>query len=49
MWGSEKYAPRLSQILDGMAKEDPNTEKKMPVEEDVPEFIAVAGKQKEAT
>ena len=47
--GSDKYAPRLSQMLDGMSRADPATEKKLPVESDVPEWMAMAGKAPEAT
>ena len=37
---SEKLTPRLAQMMDGFEKEDPPTEKKLPVEVDVPEYIA---------
>jgi len=36
-------------MIEGMAKEDPPTIKKLPVEADVPELLADAGRQKEAT
>ena len=44
VWGSEKFAPRISQMIDGMSKEDPPTMKKLPVEVDVPEYIVKAGR-----
>ena len=47
--GSDKYAPRLSQMLDGMSRADPPTEKKLPVEADVPEWLAMAGTAPGAT
>ena len=37
---STKLAPRLRQMLDGWSKEDPPTMKKLPVEVDIPEFLA---------
>ena len=43
--GSDKLAPRLQQMMDGWRKEDPPTTKKLPVEVDVPEYIATAGRQ----
>ena len=49
VWGSDKFAPRISQMIDGMAKEDPPTMKKLPVEVDVPEYIAKAGKDHAAS
>ena len=47
--GSEKYLLRLQIILDGMRKEDPVTKKMLPVESDVPEFIARIGCEGSAT
>ena len=47
--GSDKLAPRLQQMMDGWRKHDPPTNKKFPVEADVPEFIATAGRLPEAT
>ena len=41
--GSDKLIPRLTQILDGWKKEDPPTLKKLPVEVDIPEYIASLG------
>ena len=35
--------------MDGMRKQDPPTMKKLPVEADVPEFLAEAGRSKNAT
>eukprot|EP00985_Skeletonema_marinoi_P013898 scaffold6992_cov241-Skeletonema_marinoi.AAC.1 len=35
--------------MDGWRKEDPPTEKKLPVEADVPEFLADMGRQAQAT
>jgi hypothetical protein len=41
--GSEKLIPQLQQIYDGWRKEDPPTIKQLPVEADVPEFVARRG------
>ena len=41
--GSDKLLPRLSQIYDGWRKEDPPTNKQLPVEADVPERLAELG------
>ena len=35
--------PQLAQTLDGWRKEDPPTTKQLPVEADVPEFLAATG------
>ena len=43
--GSDKLLPRLSQMLDGWKQEDPPTLKKLPVEADIPEYIATMGYQ----
>jgi hypothetical protein len=37
--GSEKFLPCLQELLDGYPLEDPPTEKKLPVEADVPELL----------
>jgi hypothetical protein len=37
--GSEKFLPCLQELLDGYRLEDPPTEKKLPVEADVPELL----------
>ena len=47
--GSEKVVPRLQQALDGWRKEDPPTLKKLPVEADVPEFLAGLGRAADAS
>eukprot|EP00956_Cyclotella_meneghiniana_P043080 scaffold252139_cov142-Cyclotella_meneghiniana.AAC.1 len=47
--GSKDFLPLISQTLAGWAREDPPTEKKMPVEADIPEFLAELGLEKEAT
>lgn len=47
--GSDKFAPRIAEMLAGWGKEDPATMKKLPVEADVPEFLALAGKVAGAT
>ena len=39
MKGTDKFVPRVQEMLEGWAKEDPPTMKKMPVEADVPEQI----------
>ena len=46
--GSKDFLPLISQTLAGWAKEDPGTSKKMPVEVDVPEFLAELGRKEEA-
>ena len=38
-----KFLPRLSQMLDGFRKEDPPTNKKLPIEVDIPELLCVRG------
>ena len=47
--GSDKLIPRLTQILEGWKKEDPPTLKKLPVEVDIPEYIASLGNNITAT
>ena len=47
--GSDKLLPRLQQILEGWAKADPPTQKQLPVEADVPEYIASLGRSPVAT
>ena len=47
--GSDKFLPRLAETLEGWGKEDPATKKKLPVEADVPEFVAGAGRLSCAT
>ncbi len=49
VWGSDKFAPRISQMIYGMSKENPPTMKKLPVEVDVPEYIAKAGRDQVAS
>ena len=39
-FGSDKLLPRLKQMLDGWTEEDPPTVKKLPIEVDIPEYIA---------
>ncbi len=47
--GTPKLVPRLCQMVDGWAKEDPPTQKRLPVEADVPEFLVKAGSAPDAT
>ena len=47
--GSKDFLPLISQTLAGWAREDPPTEKKMPVEADIPEFLAELGLEEGAT
>lgn len=47
--GSDKLIPRLSQMLDGWRKEDPPTQKKLPIEVDIPEYIATQASHPSAT
>ena len=41
--GSDKFAPRIAEMMAGWGKDDPATVKKLPVEADVPEFLATVG------
>jgi hypothetical protein len=41
--GSEKFLPALQIMIDGYTKADPPTQKKLPVEADVPELIIEMG------
>ena len=41
--GSERTIPRIQQMLDGWAKADSPTQKMLPVEADVPEYMAKLG------
>ena len=41
--GSEKYLPCIQQMIKEWEKVDPHTVKKLPVEADVPEFLAKRG------
>jgi hypothetical protein len=43
--GCKSFIPRLQQTLDGWERGDPPTEKKIPVEIDVPEFLVQCGLQ----
>lgn len=45
MTNSERFIPRLSQMLDGWRRDDPPTIKKLPVEADVPEFLSKVGQE----
>ncbi len=47
--GSDKLLPRLAQMIDGWRKANPPTIKKLPVESDIPEFIAELGTLPNAT
>ena len=38
--GSDKFVPRVEQMLTGFGKDNPAVASKMPVEEDVPEFLS---------
>ena len=44
MNGTDKFTPRLSQMIAGWRKSDPGTKKKLPVEVDVPEQMAQMGR-----
>jgi hypothetical protein len=37
--GSEKFFPRLQQCIDGYKKQDPVSQKKLPVEANVPKYL----------
>jgi hypothetical protein len=41
--GSEKFLPALQIMLDGYTKADPPTQKKLPVEADVPKLLVEMG------
>jgi hypothetical protein len=47
--GSDKLIPRLQQMIDGWEKADPPTQKMLPVEADVPEYLATLGRMRDAT
>ena len=47
--GGNKFAPRIQQTIDGWRKADPTSKKKMPVEVDVPEWLAERGRESFAT
>ena len=47
--GADKMLPRLQQMYDGWRKEDPPTTKQLPVESDVPEYIANLGRVRGST
>ena len=47
--GTDKFAPRIGQMLDGWRKTDKPTEKKLPVEVDVPNHVATLGGAADAT
>ena len=38
--GSDKFIPRIQETLEGWSKDDPATVKKLPVEADMPEWVA---------
>jgi hypothetical protein len=42
--GGNKFAPRIQQTIDGWRKADPTSKKKMPVEVDIPEWLAERGR-----
>jgi len=44
-----KFLPRIQEQLDGYRKEDPPTQKELPVEADVPEFLVALAMAKGAT
>lgn len=45
LMGSDKMFPRLQQMYDGWRKDDPPTTKQLPVEADVPEYLAHLGRE----
>ena len=47
--GSDKFLPALQVVIDGFAKEDPPTQKMLPVESDVPELLVEIGYSKSGT
>ena len=47
--GGPYFAPRIQQTIDGWRKADPKSKKKMPVEVDVPEWLAERGQDSYAT
>ena len=46
---TDKFIPRLAQMLQGWKKEDPPVIKKLPVEVDIPEYLATIGELPTAT
>ena len=47
--GSDKFVPRLAEMIAGWYKEDPATKKKLPVEVDVPELLVSEARKPGAT
>ena len=47
--GSNSFLLPLQLMLKGWSKEDPPKKKKLPVEADIPEFMARMGRQRNAT
>jgi hypothetical protein len=47
--GSDKFRDRIQEVLDGWKRHDPHTTKKLPVEADVPEYIATLSLHRDAT
>jgi hypothetical protein len=41
--GSEKFLPQLQQCIDGWRKQDPVSQKKLPVEANIPEYLVKCG------
>ncbi len=46
--GSNKFHDRIQEVLDGWKRHDPHSTKKLPVEADVPEFIATLSTHEDA-
>ncbi len=40
VWGTNHFLPQISQMLDGWKRKDPTTQKKLPIEVDIPNHIA---------
>jgi hypothetical protein len=47
--GSNKFHDRIQEVLDGWKQHDPHSTKKLPVEADIPEFIATLSTHKDTT
>jgi hypothetical protein len=47
--GSDKFHDRIQEVLDGWKLHNPHSTKKLPVEADIPEFIATLSTHKDAT
>ena len=47
--GSKNYVPWIQQMLEGFEKDNPAKQKKLPVEVDIPNYLAEVGRDTEAS